>query len=69
MVVVELASAGSEELELVGELRAVRPGPHLVGLHRALDTRSLASCTAPASTGWSAPATRVAGLLDALRDG
>jgi len=69
MVVVELASAGSEELELVGELRAVRPGPHLVGLHRALDTRSLASLHRAGVHRLVSTRYGVAGLLDALRDG
>jgi DNA-binding NarL/FixJ family response regulator len=69
MVVVELASAGSEELELVGELRAVRPGPHLVGLHRALDTRSLASLHRAGVHRLVSTRYGVAGLRDALRDG
>lgn len=42
MAVVELRSACPDELQLVGELRTVRPEPHIVGLHRALDARSLA---------------------------
>src|SRR5688500_16187727 len=42
IAVVELRSAAPEELEFVGELRAVSCEPHIVGLHRALDACSLA---------------------------
>ncbi|TCO57022.1 DNA-binding NarL/FixJ family response regulator [Actinocrispum wychmicini] len=69
MAVVELASAGSEELELVGELRAVRPQPHLVGLHRALDARSLTYLHRAGVHRLVSTRYGVAGLRDALKDG
>jgi DNA-binding NarL/FixJ family response regulator len=69
MAVVELASAGSEELDLVGELRAVRPQPHLVGLHRALDARSLAFLHRAGVHRLVSTRYGVAGLRDALKEG
>jgi len=69
MVVVELASAGSEEQALVGELRALHPRPHLVGLHRAMDTRSLAALHRAGVHRLVSTRYGVAGLRDALREG
>jgi DNA-binding NarL/FixJ family response regulator len=69
MAVVELSSAGSEELELVGELRAVRPQPHLVGLHRALDARSLSFLHRAGVHRLVSTRYGVAGLRDALKEG
>jgi DNA-binding NarL/FixJ family response regulator len=69
MVVAELASAGSEEHALVGKLRALRPRPHLVGLHRALDTGSLAALHRAGVHRLVSTRYGVAGLRDALREG
>jgi DNA-binding NarL/FixJ family response regulator len=41
VAVVQLGSAESAELALISELCGVRPIPHVVGLHPALDPRSL----------------------------
>lgn len=41
VAVVQLGSAEIDELTLITELRGVRPIPHVVGLHYALDPRSL----------------------------
>lgn len=41
VAVVQIGSAESDELALVSGLRGIRPIPHVVGLHHALDPRSL----------------------------
>jgi DNA-binding NarL/FixJ family response regulator len=67
-VVVELGSACPEELKLVAELRAVRPEPHIVGLHRALDARSLAYLHRAGVHRLVSTRYGVAGLRDALKE-
>ncbi|SMD21040.1 DNA-binding response regulator, NarL/FixJ family, contains REC and HTH domains [Kibdelosporangium aridum] len=66
--VVELRSAAPEELEFVGELRAVRCEPHIVGLHRALDARSLAFLHHAGVHRLVSTRFGVAGLRDALAE-
>ncbi|MEV4318375.1 LuxR family transcriptional regulator [Actinocrispum sp. NPDC049592] len=66
--VVELGSACPEELALVAELRAVRPGPHIVGLHRTLDARSLAYLHRAGVHRLVSTRFGVAGLRDALKE-
>jgi DNA-binding NarL/FixJ family response regulator len=39
--VVQVGAAETDELSLLAGLRGVRPAPHVVGLHHALDPRSL----------------------------
>ena len=41
VAVVQVGSAENDELALVSGLRGIRPIPHVVGLHHALDPRSL----------------------------
>jgi DNA-binding NarL/FixJ family response regulator len=41
VAVVQIGSAATDELNLLAGLRGVRPVPHVVGLHHALDPRSL----------------------------
>jgi DNA-binding NarL/FixJ family response regulator len=41
VAVVQVGSAGHDELNVLAGLRGVRPNPHVVGLHHALDPRSL----------------------------
>ncbi|ALG13096.1 response regulator transcription factor [Kibdelosporangium phytohabitans] len=64
--VVELRSADPDELQFVGELRAVRSEPHIVGLHRALDARSLAFLHHAGVHRLVSTRFGVAGLRDAL---
>ena len=41
VAVVQISSAASDDLALISGLRGIRPVPHVVGLHHALDPRSL----------------------------
>ncbi|HET9141223.1 response regulator transcription factor, partial [Actinophytocola sp.] len=41
VAVVQLGSAAADELTMISALRGVRPNPHVVGLHPALDPASL----------------------------
>jgi DNA-binding NarL/FixJ family response regulator len=41
VAVVQVGSAGHDELSVLAGLRGIRPIPHVVGLHHALDPRSL----------------------------
>jgi DNA-binding NarL/FixJ family response regulator len=68
MAVVEVGSSCPEELDLIGELRAVRPELHIVGLHRALDARSLACMHRAGVHRLVSTRYGVAGLRDALKE-
>jgi DNA-binding NarL/FixJ family response regulator len=66
LAVVELRSADPDELEFVAELRTIRCAPHIVGLHRALDARSLAFLHHAGVHRLVSTRFGVAGLRDAL---
>ncbi|MBP2323679.1 DNA-binding NarL/FixJ family response regulator [Kibdelosporangium banguiense] len=68
MAVVELRSADQDELEFVSKLRTTRCAPHIVGLHRALDARSLSFLHHAGVHRLVSTRFGVTGLRDALRE-
>jgi DNA-binding NarL/FixJ family response regulator len=67
VAVVELRTAGPDELDLLACLRE-RRGPHVVGLHRGLDARTLAMLHRAGVNRLVSTRFGVAGLRDALKE-